>query len=138
MNRLLYLVNIPRFFVSHRLPLALAARDAGYDVHVATSAYDDSGYMERIVEAGFPFHPLPLHQHSTSPRHELNTLRAITRLYRRLQPDIVHHVTVKSILYGGIAARISGVPAVVNAVSGLGYVFVASGAKAGVIRWGVK
>lgn len=135
--RLLYLVNIPRFFVTHRMPLALAARDAGYDVHVATSMYDEAN-VARILESGLPFHPLPLHQHSTSPIHEWEALRAIYQLYRQLRPDLVHQVTIKSILYGGLAARLLRVPAVVNAVTGLGYVFVAQGTKASALRQGAE
>lgn len=137
MPRLLYLVNIPRFFVSHRLPLALAARDAGYDVHVAT-ANDDAQHIHTILKAGLPFHPLPLSQHGTNPGIEAATLRAVNRLYRRLQPDIVHQVTIKAVLYGGIAARWNRVPAVVNAVSGLGSVFTTPGFKAALMRTGVK
>lgn len=135
MPRLLYLVNIPRFFVTHRLPLAQAARDVGYDVQVATSVYDKEN-VERIRAAGFPFHPLPLRQHSTHSLHELAALSSIIRLYRDLKPDIVHQVTIKSVLYGGLAARVTGVPAVVNAITGLGYVFVAPGIKAAAIRSG--
>ncbi len=133
--RLLYLVNIPRFFVTHRLPLAEAARAAGYDVHVATSQYDEAN-CDRIRAAGFPFYPLPLRQHSTVPWHEAQALRAIYQLLRELQPDIVHQVSIKAILYGGLAGRLVGVPATVNAISGLGYVFSARGIKARLLRAG--
>ncbi|MBZ0293410.1 MAG: glycosyltransferase family 4 protein [Anaerolineae bacterium] len=137
MPRLLYLVNIPRFFVSHRLPLALAARDAGYDVHVATSN-DDAVHVNTILKAGLPFHPLPLSQHGTNPQMEVATIRAIDRLYGQLEPDIVHQVTIKAILYGGMAARRHRVPAVVNAVSGLGSIFTTPGFKAALMRGGAK
>ncbi len=133
MTRLLYVVNIPRFFVSHRLPLALAAREAGYDVHVATSDADRAN-IARIQETGLPFHPLPLAQHGTNPLAELGTLRAITRLYRTLKPDLVHHVSIKPVIYGGIAARLAGVPGVVGAVSGTGYVFTSGDLKARLLR----
>jgi glycosyltransferase involved in cell wall biosynthesis len=132
MPRLLYVVNIPRFFVSHRLPLALAARDAGYDVHVATSDADTAS-IENIHAAGLPFHPLPLSQHGTSLLTEFNTLRALIRLYRTLKPDIVHQVSIKPVIYGGLAARIAGVPAVVSAMSGLGYVFIDASPKAKIL-----
>ncbi|MAS35989.1 MAG: glycosyltransferase family 1 protein [Anaerolineaceae bacterium] len=137
MTRLLYFVNIPRFFVTHRLPLALAAQQAGYDVHVATSAYDEAN-IAHIEAAGLPFHPLPLRQHSTAPHYEWEAGRAVYDLYSRLKPDIVHQVSIKAILYGGLAARLSHVPAVVNAVSGLGYVFIAQGPKVALIRTGSK
>ena len=137
MNRIIYFVNIPRFFVSHRLPLALAARDAGYNVHVTTSS-DDEVSIQRIVDAGLPFHPLPLSQHGTNPVNEWNTLRAVTRLYHQLQPDIVHHVSIKPVIYGGIAAQRARVRGVVGAVSGLGYVFTSDDTKARLLRLGVQ
>lgn len=133
MTRLLYVVNIPRFFVSHRLPLALAARDAGYEVHVTTSDADQD-QVARIKAAGLPYHPLPLSQHGTSPLTEARTLWAIGRLYRSLKPDIVHHVSIKPVIYGGIAARLTGVRGVVSAMSGLGYVFIGEGAKPALLR----
>lgn len=133
MPRLLYVVNIPRFFVSHRLPLALAAHQDGYEVHVATSD-GDSDSMAKIQSAGLPFHPLPLSQHGTSPLRELKTLLALIRLYRTLKPDIVHHVSIKPVMYGGMAARLTGVPAVVSAMSGLGYVFIDDSPKARLLR----
>ncbi len=126
---LLIVVNIPRFFVSHRLPLALAAREAGFRVAVATSD-DDSASVARIQAADLPFHPLPFSQHGTNPLHELRTLLALRRLYARLQPDLLHHVSIKPVLYGGLAARLSGRRALVHAMSGLGYVFASAGLKA--------
>lgn len=137
MPRILYVVNIPRFFVSHRLPLALAAQQAGYEVHVATSDAD-SASIEKIHAAGLPFHPLPLSQHSTSPRTEVKTLFALIRLYHILKPDIVHHVSIKPVIYGGIAARLAGIPAVVSAMSGLGYVFIGDSGKQKLLRQIVK
>jgi glycosyltransferase involved in cell wall biosynthesis len=137
MPRLLYVVNIPRFFVSHRLPLALAAKDAGYEVHVATSDADTAS-IEKIHAAGLPFHPLPLSQHSTSVITEIKTLFALIRLYRTLKPDIVHHVSIKPVMYGGIAAHLTGIPAVVSAMSGLGYVFIGDSPKQKILRQIVK
>jgi glycosyltransferase involved in cell wall biosynthesis len=136
MTRLLYLVNIPRFFVTHRLPLALAAREAGYEVHVATSD-DDAEHTHIIRQSGLPFHPLPLQQHATRLPGEIRALNAIYRLYRTLQPDIVHQVTVKPILYGGLAARALHIQAV-SAITGLGSVFVTSGLKWSIIRAAVS
>ncbi len=127
--RLLYVVNIPRFFLSHRLPLALAARDAGFDVQVAASGSDRAA-RQRITESGLPFHPLPLRQHGMNPLLELRTLLALRALYRDLKPDLLHHVSVKPVIYGGIAARLSGPRHIVQALSGLGYLFVNRSAKA--------
>jgi len=136
-NKILYVVNIPRFFVSHRLPLAIRAKEAGYDVHVATSNADQK-HVAEIQATGLPYHPLPLSQHGTSPLTELKTLQALVRLYRTLQPDIVHQVSIKPVLYGGIASKVSSVKAVISAISGLGYVFIGEGRKPQVLRQIVK
>lgn len=120
--RLLYVVNIPRFFLSHRLPLALAAQAAGYEVHVAT-ADDDPENLARIRDTGLQLHPIPLDQHGRRPLTELQSLAALLRLSWQLRPDLVHHVTIKPVLYGGIAARLTRRRAVVAAMSGLGRVF---------------
>jgi glycosyltransferase involved in cell wall biosynthesis len=137
MPRILYNVNIPRFFVSHRLPLALAAAEAGYDVHITTSD-EDKEHVEQIKVTGLPYHPLPLEQHGTNPLGEIKTLNAVIALYRRLKPDLVHHVSIKPVLYGGIAARITGIKAVVGAMSGLGYVFIDERPRARFLRQIVK
>lgn len=127
--RLLYVVNIPRFFLSHRLPLALAARQAGFDVQVAT-ADSDAAALQIIAEHGLPCHPIRLRQHGLNPLLELRTLLALRALYREIQPDLLHHVSIKPVIYGGIAARLSGCDKVVQAMSGLGYVFVDQSPKA--------
>lgn len=129
--RLLFVVNNPAFFLSHRLPLALAAQRAGYDVHVATMAGDS---VSRIEGYGLTHHAIPMTRSGKNPVQELRTVWALYQLFRRLQPDVVHLVTIKPVLYGGIAARLAGVRAMVSAISGLGFVFVAKGAKATLVR----
>lgn len=132
---LLYVVNDANFFLSHRLPLAKAAQSAEYDVHVATP---NMGDVNAIRAAGFIYHPFPLTRSGANPWQEFQSVMALVQLYKRLQPDLVHHVTIKPVLYGGIAARIAGVPSVVNAVTGLGYVFIAKGTFAALRRAIVK
>lgn len=121
--RLLYVVNNPAFFLSHRLPLAMAAKEAGFDVHVATMAGPSAS---QIVAHGLSHHVIPMTRSGKNPVQELHTLFALWRLFRRLRPGLVHAVTIKPVLYGGIAARLAGVPAYVAAVSGLGFVFTRS------------
>jgi len=129
--RLLFVVNVGWFFLSHRLPLALAAARAGYDVHVAAD-FDDAAEAETIRSHGLVFHRIRLRRSGTTLRGEWRTLQDIARLYRRLRPDLVHHVTIKPVIYGSLAARWTRTPGVINALSGLGYVFTARGALA---RW---
>ena len=127
--KLLYVVNIPRFFVSHRLPLALAARDAGFDARIAAS-HEDSKALKQISAHGLPFHPLPLSQHGINPLLELRTILTLRKLYADLKPDLLHHVSIKPVLYGGIAARLTGDIPAIQALSGLGYLFASADRKA--------
>jgi glycosyltransferase involved in cell wall biosynthesis len=130
-RRLLLVVNHAGFFVSHRLPVAVAARDAGYDVHVATAP----GEGTALIRAhGLPYHPLRLSRGGTNPFRELLAFLQIARMLQRLQPDLVHLVTVKPVIYGGIAARLTRVPAVVAAISGLGHVFVEDNLRTRAVR----
>src|SRR3546814_574169 len=120
-RRLLFVVNNPAFFLSHRLPLALRAKEEGYEVHVATM---DGPSVARIVELGLVHHAIPMSRSGKNPLQELQSLYALWALFRRLRPQIVHAVTIKPVLYGGIAARLAGVPAYVAAISGLGFIFM--------------
>lgn len=118
--RLLFVVNSDWFFLSHRLPVARAARAMGFEVLVAAI---DTGSAAAIESEGLSFLPLPMSHSGINPLRELGAVRALRRLYRRHRPDIVHHVTIKPVLYGSLAARSFPGMAVVNAVSGRGYVF---------------
>ncbi len=121
-KRLLYLVANDRYFCSHRLSLALAAKKQGFDVTVVTPALGDH---QKIIDSGLNFVPLPFHRGSLNPLSELKTIYQIWKLYRQIKPDIVHHVALKPVLYGTIAAFIARAPHIVNAVAGLGHVFAA-------------
>lgn len=120
-NRLLFVINDMAFFLSHRLPLAVAARDQGFNVQVATMG---GPAVEKIEQMGFTHHTLTLSRSGRNPLNELVTLFSMWRLFRRLRPDLVHLVTIKPVIYGGIAARIAKVPGVISAISGLGFLFV--------------
>ena len=133
--RYLYVCNDTPYFIRHHLPVVRAAQAAGYEVHVAVPP-DESGRALR--DSGIACHDIPLVRGSTNPLRELATIVDLYRLYRALAPDIVHHSTTKPVIYGGIAAQAARVPAVVNSVFGLGYVFLATGPTAAVLRFGVK
>ncbi|MEJ0084650.1 MAG: glycosyltransferase family 4 protein [Pseudomonadota bacterium] len=129
---MLIVVNVPWFFVMHRMSVALMARARGADVHVACG--EGSG-REDVEAAGFTFHALPLTRSAIAPFADLRTVRALVRLYGELRPDVVHHVTLKPVMYGTIAARIAGVPGVINAFAGLGYTFSGTSPGARFRRW---
>ncbi|MQX36365.1 glycosyltransferase family 4 protein [Roseospira navarrensis] len=128
--KLLFLVTEDWYFWSHRLPMARAARDAGFDVAVAARMTD---HRAAIEAEGFRVHPLSWRRRSRAPA-ELKAIAEIAALYRRERPDIVHHVALKPVVFGSLAARFAGRPAMVNALTGLGYVFTATSLRARVIR----
>lgn len=118
--RLLYVVNVDWFFISHRLCIAEKALKNGWEVIVAS---EDSGRSEEITAKGIIFIPFPFSRSGTNPLVELNLLLKFKKLYKDLSPDLVHHITLKPVIYGSLAAKLTKIPAVVNAVSGLGYNF---------------
>ncbi|MEM7310464.1 MAG: glycosyltransferase family 4 protein [Planctomycetota bacterium] len=129
--KVLYLVPDDAFFWSHRRALAAAVLEAGCEVVVATP---DGPCRDRIEAEGFTFRAVPMPR-SLRPLDLARTVRAIVALYRAEQPDLVHHISMRAILGGGLAARITRVPAVVNLVTGLGWVF-SSGPR--LLRWMVR
>src|SRR5215472_6148716 len=101
-KRLLFLVTEDWYFAGHRLHLARAARDAGYEVSVATRVGALGG---AIAAEGFRLAPLSWQRGSINPLRLFVDLLSVVRLYRRLRPDIVHHVSLKPIMLGMVAAR---------------------------------
>lgn len=122
--KLLIVVNVDWFFLSHRLDIASAASAAGWEVHIATTLTGNADNLERH---GFIVHEIPIHRSSSNPVGLLRTFLQFIHLFRSLRPNVVHLVTIKPVLLGGIASRLTRVPGVVYAVSGLGHVFVARG-----------
>ena len=120
MKKLFLVVNVDWFFLSHRLPVALAAQEAGWDVTIVTA---DTGKLNKIVEHGLKVINLPMSRSGMNIIEELKTLNWLRKLYKREKPDVVHHVGMKTILWGTLAAKFSRVHGVVNAISGLGGFF---------------
>lgn len=120
MTKLMMVVNEDRFFLSHRKDIALEAQRAGYDVLIVCK---DTGQRHEVERLGLRMLELPINPTGTNPLQELRTFRFLYGLYASHRPDIVHHVGLKNILWGGLAARLARVPGVVNAVSGLGALF---------------
>ena len=118
---LLFLVSEDWYFCSHRLALARAAQQAGAKIAVACRVRDHAA----VIEAeGFSLYPLPFDRSRRNVFADLSTLLKIRSLYDRVKPDIVHHVAMKPVLYGSIAAWLAGVPVIVNALGGMGYLFI--------------
>jgi len=120
-KKLLFIVNPPEFFISHRLSLALLAQLKGYEIHVATSY---SQNFQKINEHGFKCHKIYLKRGSLNPFNDLKTFISIYKVLKDLKPDVVHMLTAKCNIYGGLASRLISIPRVVHAITGLGYIFV--------------
>ena len=119
-KKLFIVVNVDWFFLSHRLPVALAAQKAGWDVTIVTA---DTGKLKDIEAKGLKVINLPMSRSGMNIVEELKTLNFLRKLYKQEKPDVVHHVGMKTILWGTLAAKYSKVNGVVNAISGLGGFF---------------
>ena len=119
-QKLLFLVTEDWYFVSHRLSIAMAAREAGYEVAVATRV---AKHADVIEKAGIRLIPIELSRRAGNPILEF---WALVKLYRREKPDIVHHVALKLVLYGALAIRFTSISAQVNAVTGLGWLYISN------------
>lgn len=128
-KKILFWVTEDWFFCSHRLPLATAARDEGHDVVVVTRVRDHGHLIER---EGIKLIALDIDRHGINPIADLLPFLKLLAIFRREKPDIVHHVAMKPMLYGSIAARMTGVASTINAVAGFGYLFSSNDKKA---RW---
>lgn len=137
-RKILFLVNVDWFFLSHRLPIALEALRGGAEVWVVTA---DTGYLEEIESYGFKTIDFPFSRSGTNYLRELFSLAHLYRVYSRIKPDLVHHVTIKPVIYGSIIARFFKNLFVINAITGMGFVFSkdkkASGIKS-VVRFAYR
>jgi glycosyltransferase involved in cell wall biosynthesis len=128
--RLLYVVTEDWAFLSHRLPMARAAREAGFEVHVATRVSNGAAAIEA---ERFILHPIPFARGSLSPVATLSTVAALRRVHREVEPVLTHHVALQACVLGMLAAY--GRPcACVNAFIGLGYSFTSESRKARTVR----
>jgi glycosyltransferase involved in cell wall biosynthesis len=130
----LFVVANDWYFYWHRLAVAERIAAAGYDVQVATPP---GRFCSAIEAAGMRHHPIQIDRQGLNPFKDVATIKRMADLYRELNPVLVHHVAIKPIIYGSIAAKIAKVPVIVNAMPGTGYLFVSKQLLARVIRLGV-
>lgn len=129
--KLFFVVTEDWYFYSHRLPMARAAKQAGFDVSVVTNVAE---HGEKIAAEGIRVIPFSFERKSLNPVLALKQIYQLIRLYRSEKPDLVHHIAMKPILYGSIAAAVANVPRVLNAFAGLGFVFSADTGLARTLR----
>jgi glycosyltransferase involved in cell wall biosynthesis len=129
--RLMFVITEDWCFVSHRLALAVAAREAGYDVSVVTRV---RAHRAQIEAAGIRIIEWEHKRGGLNPFEELRSLYHLVRVYRRERPHLVHHVALKPALLGSVAARVTRVPRVINAVAGMGWLYSSGAGLAKVLR----
>ena len=127
-QRVVLVSNTGWNILNFRMNLAQALLERGYDVHAIGTS---DGCEDSIRDAGVVWHDWGLTRRSINPLSELDAMRSLDSVYRRIGPDLVHHFTVKPVLYGTTVARMRKVPAIVNSVTGLPY-FLLSQSKSGV------
>ena len=118
--KIILFANTPWYLFNYCFPLADAIRQTGCEILLISP---EGEYAERLKASGFRHLPFPIQRRSINPVTEWRTLNRLIHIYRREQPDIVHHFTTKCIIYGSIAARSGGFRHVVNSVTGMGYAF---------------
>lgn len=128
---LVFLIAEDWFFTSHFLVRGRAAQKAGWRVIVIARQNQDEA---ELIEAGLEFIPVSFDRHRLNPFKELGFALHLARLYRHLRPQVVHHIALKPIILGGIAARLAGLSAVINAPVGLGFVFASRKPLARLLR----
>ena len=119
MKKILFIVNVDWFFVSHRLHIALEAKKQGYEIHLACGLADRRAELEKL---GIVVHSLDLKRGNSNIFRELKLLKQLFFVLKLIKPDLVHLITVKPILIGGILAKILKIPAVVISFPGLGLI----------------
>jgi len=118
--KVIFFANTDWYLYNYRLPLARALRERG---DIVTFLSPPGNYSDILIKEGFRWLPFNLERKGMNPFSELLTIKRLTNLLRAEKPDLTHFFTIKPVLYGSIAARLSGVPRIINAITGLGYIF---------------
>ncbi len=133
--KVLFFANTEWYLYNFRLPLARYLREQGHDVVMLSPP---GPFVSRLQAAGFRTLTVPMQRRSLNLVRELALLNQIRRIYVQERPDLVHHFTIKCVVYGALVARMTGSAACINAVTGLGHVFTSTELKARLLRLPVR
>ena len=132
MKTIIYFVSEDWYFCSHRLPIARKALAEGFKVVVVTRV----GKYRNIIESeGFELAPIEIQRGGVNLFSEIRTISQLYSYYKKYNPDIVHHVAIKPVIYGTLVARFIGSMKIVNAMAGLGFIFISNKRKVRFIRF---
>ena len=107
MKKILYVINVDWFYISHFLPVGLEGIKRGYEVHIACGVTDKKEYLESL---GFIVHPISISRSGTSVKTEIKTIIEIYKIIKTINPQILEFFTIKPVLYGGIVLRFLKIP----------------------------
>lgn len=133
--KILIVINDAKFFLSHRYDLAKGLQRSGYEVAVACP---HSPAVKDIMEKGFLFFSIPLSRKGLNPIEAMKLIFALRKVYNQYKPEIIHHFSIKPIIFGSIAAKFNRHLKIINAPTGLGYVFTNDSFKAKILQVIVK
>ncbi|WP_250523377.1 MULTISPECIES: glycosyltransferase family 4 protein [unclassified Caballeronia] len=131
MPKVVLYANTDWYLFNFRLSFARKLRDAGFEVILLSP---DGEYGPKLRDQGFRWHAVPMNRRSLNPLRELALVLWLARFFQREKPQLVHGFTIKSAVYGSFASKLAGVPARVNAVAGMGYVFTSRDLKARILK----
>ena len=134
-SKILFFVTEDWFVCSHWLPLIEGAKHAGFEVVVVTRT---NKHAEKIRQYGARVIPFGISRRGSNPFREFLTVMRLAQIYRKEQPDIVHHVAMKPILYGSLVSHLMRIPHTINWVSGMGWLFVSNNRRAKILQIAVR
>ena len=129
--RVVLFANTDWYLYNFRLALAEGLRAAGHEVVLISP---DGEWGPRLRGMGFDWRPITLSRRGMNPLAELVVIGRLRKLYAGIAPDVVHHFTIKCVLYGSFAARWAGVARVVNSITGLGHMLESNALRARLLR----
>lgn len=129
--KIVYIVNVDWFFLSHRLPIALRCIEDGHEVHLICNF---TTKLDEIKSYGIHTHNLPLSRSGTSVLSEIGIVYQLNKLVSSIQPDVIHGVTIKGVVYGGLVSRFNKISGRVFSISGLGYIFIDNSIKIRILK----
>ena len=132
MKTIIYFVSEDWYFCSHRLPIARKALAKGFKVVVVTRV---DKHRDVIESEGFELASIEIKRGGLNLLSEFKTISTLYSYYKKYKPDIVHHVAIKPVIYGTLVAQFIGSIKIVNAMAGLGYIFISNKKKVKLLRF---
>jgi len=123
--------NTDWYLYNYRMALARSLRETGFEVVLVSPK---GAYASTFRDDGFQWIPWEVSRKGATPWDELSSLISLFRIYREEMPDLVHHHTIKPVIYGSIAGRLAKIPCIVNSITGRGHVYSSGGIRSQLVK----